>query len=300
MKKRNRWVCFSRLLSNQARLSPQDKKAIKLNFHLLALSFVLDFIKLGSTMLKILFLVTFCGLCRARTSSDLRVHISDGRVVGRYLTSESGRTIRAFMGIPYAEPPIGNLRFKAPAKVKPWQGLLVAQQEPPMCLQKDPFTRATKVEGQEDCLFLNVYAPQVSIRIPWLKIILRYYSNLFRRQTAPRSCPLWCFFTGEGGFRDTVEFLFTARTISLSTTSFLLLATTGLARLDFSRSRTKNVPEILGWRIKWWCWSGFEVKSRSLVATQHLLRFLEILRVTLLSYCVEWWLNVNDFQAVLA
>lgn len=164
VKKRNQLVCFYRLLSNQPRLSLQIRR--RLDFHHLALSFVRDFIELGATMWKILFLVMFCGLCQARTSSDLRVHISDGRVVGRYMTSESGRTIRAFMGIPYAQPPIGNLRFKTPAKVKPWQGLLVAQQEPPKCLQKDPITRSTKIEGQEDCLYLNVYAPQVSIRIP--------------------------------------------------------------------------------------------------------------------------------------
>lgn len=81
--------------------------------------------------------------------------------MGRYLTSESGRSIRAFMGIPYAEPPVGNLRFRAPVKVKPWQGILKAQTEPPACLQVDPFERSKMVEGQEDCLYLNVYTPEV-------------------------------------------------------------------------------------------------------------------------------------------
>ena len=112
-------------------------------------------------MLKIFIFLLFCELCRARTSDDLRVRIDDGRIIGRYLTSESGRTIRAFMGIPYAEPPVKDLRFRAPVKVKPWPGILLAQQEPPMCTQLNPFIRSRKVEGQEDCLYLNVYAPEV-------------------------------------------------------------------------------------------------------------------------------------------
>ncbi|CRK89381.1 CLUMA_CG003135, isoform A [Clunio marinus] len=111
-------------------------------------------------MIKIFILFALlCGFCLARTSKDLKVRIDDGRIIGRYLTTENGKTIRAFMGIPYAEPPIKNLRFKAPVKVKPWQGILLAQQEPPMCMQANVFIRERKIEGQEDCLYLNVYAP---------------------------------------------------------------------------------------------------------------------------------------------
>lgn len=52
-------------------------------------------------------------LSHARTSEKLKVTLPDGsRIVGRYLTSLTGRGIRAFMGVPYAEPPVGDLRFK--------------------------------------------------------------------------------------------------------------------------------------------------------------------------------------------
>lgn len=118
----------------------------------------------SSKILKVLFLILLVlGLCAARLSKDLRVRIDDGRVIGRHLTSESGRTIRAFMGIPYAEPPVGNLRFRAPVKVNRWEGILMAHNEPPMCTQPNPMTK--KAEGQEDCLYLNVYAPEVCISI---------------------------------------------------------------------------------------------------------------------------------------
>lgn len=114
-------------------------------------------------MLKIFFFVAFCGLARSRLSHDLRVRVDDGRMIGRYLTSETGKTIRAFMGIPYAQPPVGELRFRAPLKPKRWEGVLLAQYEPPMCTQTNPATK--KAEGQEDCLYLNVYAPEVWITI---------------------------------------------------------------------------------------------------------------------------------------
>lgn len=63
-------------------------------------------------------LSSVCVLCLilctdARTSESLKVKLPDGsKLVGRYLTSDSGRGIRAFMGVPYAEPPLGELRFK--------------------------------------------------------------------------------------------------------------------------------------------------------------------------------------------
>lgn len=48
----------------------------------------------------------------ARTSESLKVKINSGPLVGRHLTTHNGRPIRAFMGIPYAQPPVGDLRFK--------------------------------------------------------------------------------------------------------------------------------------------------------------------------------------------
>lgn len=48
-----------------------------------------------------------------RTSDSLRVTLPNGsKIVGRYLTTHDGKGIRAFMSVPYAEPPIGSLRFK--------------------------------------------------------------------------------------------------------------------------------------------------------------------------------------------
>lgn len=49
----------------------------------------------------------------SRTSEELRISLPNGsKLVGRGLLSNDGRPIKAYMGIPYAEPPVGDLRFK--------------------------------------------------------------------------------------------------------------------------------------------------------------------------------------------
>ena len=48
-----------------------------------------------------------------RISSDLKVNLSHGGVlVGRHLNAHNGRGFRAFMGIPFAQPPVNELRFQ--------------------------------------------------------------------------------------------------------------------------------------------------------------------------------------------
>lgn len=81
------------------------------------------------------------------------------------MRSTTGRTIRAFMGIPYAAPPVGENRFKGPQPVEPWyHNILYAQKEPPACSQINVFDpKGSEHEGQEDCLYLNVYTPFVSL-----------------------------------------------------------------------------------------------------------------------------------------
>lgn len=45
--------------------------------------------------------------------------------------------------------------------MKPWKNVLRAHKDGPMCLQKNPYFREYEVHGEEDCLYLNVYAPEV-------------------------------------------------------------------------------------------------------------------------------------------
>ena len=85
--------------------------------------------------------------------------------VGRLRGSREGRNgeVHAFLGIPYAEAPVGDLRWRPPRRVKPWQGLREASSFGNQCKNHfmsgsilDPSTKG----GDEDCLYLNVYAPK--------------------------------------------------------------------------------------------------------------------------------------------
>lgn len=90
------------------------------------------------------------------------VHIHEGSIRGTTLTSiRSKRPFFAFMGIPYAKPPVGELRFKAPHPVEPWSGIRNTTKEGSSCPQKDVLNHT--YFGEEDCLFINVFTPKISL-----------------------------------------------------------------------------------------------------------------------------------------
>jgi para-nitrobenzyl esterase len=70
-------------------------------------------------------------------------------------------TVRAFLGIPYAAPPIGDLRWKPPVPAAKWTGVRQATSFGSYCLQGPVFgdMNFRGATGSEDCLFLNVWTP---------------------------------------------------------------------------------------------------------------------------------------------
>ncbi|CAD6208579.1 GSCOCT00010567001.2-RA-CDS [Cotesia congregata] len=70
----------------------------------------------------------------------------------------------AFRGIPYAAPPIGQLRFRDPKPVEPWSGVRDATKFGNSCTQFDRYSK--KVLGSENCLFLNVYTTNLTPQEP--------------------------------------------------------------------------------------------------------------------------------------
>ncbi|XP_018335696.1 uncharacterized protein LOC108744438 [Agrilus planipennis] len=81
--------------------------------------------------------------------------VRQGLLRGKKIQNVNGGMYYSFQGIPYAKPPLGDLRFKAPQPADPWEGILDATKEGNICYQRDMVTR--KIHGSEDCLFLNVY-----------------------------------------------------------------------------------------------------------------------------------------------
>lgn len=89
--------------------------------------------------------------------SSLRVTVTGGDVDGAVR-----RGLRMWRGIPYAAPPVGGLRFRAPQPVVPWQDVRSAEEFGPVAPQDRNGQFAgppTSVPMSEDCLTLNVIAP---------------------------------------------------------------------------------------------------------------------------------------------
>ncbi|HZS05525.1 MAG TPA: carboxylesterase/lipase family protein [Blastocatellia bacterium] len=87
-----------------------------------------------------------------------RVRTANGVVEG---AAEQGSAIRTFKGIPFAQPPVGDLRWKPPQPARDWQGVRKADRFGPRCLQRPIFGDMNfRSNGMsEDCLYLNVWAP---------------------------------------------------------------------------------------------------------------------------------------------
>ncbi|HEX8106279.1 MAG TPA: carboxylesterase/lipase family protein [Kofleriaceae bacterium] len=102
------------------------------------------------------FLLALCG-CLAACGTDAppdptRVKLADGEVHG----SVKGTSLQ-FLGIPYAKPPVGDLRWKAPQKPDPWSNVRDATQFGKRCAQLMDPTLQNAASNDEDCLYLNVW-----------------------------------------------------------------------------------------------------------------------------------------------
>ncbi|XP_037078667.1 venom carboxylesterase-6-like [Pollicipes pollicipes] len=88
------------------------------------------------------------------------VSTKSGDVRGVQAKSFLGNEYFSFKGIPYAEPPLGPMRFRAPQPHPGWTGVRDAKDHGDVCLQYDMFAGGV-MAGSEDCLFVNVYTPSL-------------------------------------------------------------------------------------------------------------------------------------------
>nr|CAD7427890.1 unnamed protein product [Timema monikensis] len=121
----------------------------------------------------------------SESNGTVILNVNGGNIMGRIKSTKSNKTFYSFQGVPYAAPPVGDHRFKfvmtmlidkgkvgsmfvthlvissgiklPPQAVESWDGVRSALEIGSSCLQ--PYF--SEVSGSEDCLFLNVYTPQV-------------------------------------------------------------------------------------------------------------------------------------------
>jgi para-nitrobenzyl esterase len=104
-----------------------------------------------------------------RSGFETTVVTEQGRVHGRVLM---GAETTAWLGIPYAQPPLGALRWRAPQPLPPWSGILDATRYGHRCAQGE------NGPSSEDCLYLNVWRPSNAQRKLPVFVYIHGGSNL--------------------------------------------------------------------------------------------------------------------------
>ena len=93
-------------------------------------------------------------------SAEAKVAVTGGEIQGANL----GSGVRAFLGVPFAAPPVGNLRWKAPQPVVAWSGTKLTQTNPPAAIYSAAAVRlngmTTTHPTSEDALYLNMWVPK--------------------------------------------------------------------------------------------------------------------------------------------
>ncbi len=100
------------------------------------------------------------GISAAAGADSLKVKTEQGKVRGKLINDGK---VRAFLGMPYAAPPLGDLRWKAPEPPARWKGVREASNYGARCIQDaSAFSDMVFQDSgpSEDCLFLNVFTPE--------------------------------------------------------------------------------------------------------------------------------------------
>ena len=117
------------------------------------------------------------GLAASAATAADEVTTESGKVQG---ASNSDHTVRIFKGIPFAAPPVGELRWKAPQPVPSWSGVRQADKFGSACLQTNVFGDIYFRDNQpsEDCLSLDIWIPAkpASAKLP---VIVWFYGGGF-------------------------------------------------------------------------------------------------------------------------
>ncbi|XP_026763417.2 uncharacterized protein LOC113521939 [Galleria mellonella] len=116
---------------------------------------------IGALFTVFLFCITSLNICYG----DVIVETNSGKINGVEVKSIiENEKYYSFMGIPYAEPPIGDLRFMPPIPHSGWSDILPAKKEKKPCAQNRVPIRGTKKFGycgDEDCLHLSIHTPKL-------------------------------------------------------------------------------------------------------------------------------------------
>jgi para-nitrobenzyl esterase len=107
--------------------------------------------------------LTLFALCVTALSGHAAQLAGPVKVTGGEIVGSQVATIKTYLGIPYAAPPVGGLRWRAPQPVVPWTGVKEARSFSPACAQTATWLPNPK---SEDCLYLNIWAAEKAKNLP--------------------------------------------------------------------------------------------------------------------------------------
>ncbi len=112
----------------------------------------------------------FAAVAACVLSSVAAAQVTTAKVTGGQVQGVAANGVVAFKGIPFAAPPVGELRWKKPQRAASWQGVRTADKFAPSCMQDPMMLQVQQAPPgtSEDCLYLNVWtaAKSASERLP--------------------------------------------------------------------------------------------------------------------------------------
>ncbi|XP_060591178.1 cholinesterase 1-like [Ruditapes philippinarum] len=129
-------------------------------------------------LLPVVYVVLWVGETKT-VSVSTKIGVINGQVEDVTFLDKSA-TIHTFLGIPFAEPPIGNLRFKKPLPKTPLKDPLNAFKHNNACLPGiKGLLESKRLKYDEDCLYLNIYAPELNEEEKPLAVMVWIYGGGF-------------------------------------------------------------------------------------------------------------------------
>jgi carboxylesterase type B len=112
------------------------------------------------------------------------VTLAQGQVVGTRLKDTFPQTVEAFLGVPYALPPVGDLRFRPAVKVASSSDTIDASKYGPAAPGKALLSGGPKLEQSEDCLTANIFRPASTGDVQNLPVAVYIHGGAFNRGAA--------------------------------------------------------------------------------------------------------------------
>ena len=132
--------------------------------------------KLHGVIIPLLF--SMCLILKYSYGKNVSVVTNLGTIIGKTEDVSFNRNplvVTTFLGVPFAEPPIGARRFQKPVKKSPFSGAYIADTMPPECVQDMGFTKdynLTASSQGEDCLYLNIFLPGDVVNVQTKKPVM--------------------------------------------------------------------------------------------------------------------------------